>query len=266
MQDVFKQKGFGDRWIQWIMECVRSVSFSVLVNGSPYGRFESSRGLRQSDPLSPYLFVLCADVLSSLMTNAQQTGHIKGIRVSNGGPSISHIQFADDSLFFLKADQKNSTSLLKIFNEYGEASGQVINFDKSSITFGSRVYQQTRDQAMRTLQIPNIGGGGKYLGIPEQFGRRKKEMLQYISKSVQKKINGWQNKFLTTAGKENLIKSVAFAMPIYSINVFELPIKLCSELNSMISRFWWGTTPTKKKLSWVPWKEMSTPKREGGGA
>ncbi|KAL9812071.1 putative RNA-directed DNA polymerase [Arabidopsis thaliana] len=185
------------------------------------------------------------------MTNAQQTGKIKGIQVSNGGPSISHLLFADDSLFFLKAGRKNSLNLLNIFKEYGEASGQIINFDKSSITFGSRVYQETRDHAMQTLQIPNIRGGEKYLGLPEQFGRKKKEMLQYISESVRKKINGWQNKFLTAAGKETLIKSVAFAMPVYSMNVFALPMELCSDLNSMIARFWWGTTATKKKLSWV---------------
>jgi len=264
LEEVLKKKGFATRWIQWIMDCVRSVSFSVLINGSPYGKFSPSRGLRQGDPLSPYLFILCSDVLSSMMTNAQQTGKIIGIQVSNGGPSISHLLFADDSLFFLKADRKNSLNLLNIFKEYGEASGQIINFDKSSITFGSRVYQKTRDHAMQTLQIPNIGGGGKYLGLPKQFGRKKKEMLQYISESVRKKINGWQNKFLTAAGKETLIKSVAFAMPVYSMNVFALPMELCSDLNSMITRFWWGTTATKKKLSWVSWKKMTRPKREGG--
>ncbi|KAG7559049.1 Reverse transcriptase zinc-binding domain [Arabidopsis thaliana x Arabidopsis arenosa] len=264
LEEVLKKKGFANQWIQWIMTCVRTVSFSVLINGIPYGRFEATRGLRQGDPLSPYLFILCSDVLSSMLTNAQMTGEIKGIRVSNGGPAISHLLFADDSLFFLKADRKNSSNLLKIFEEYGEASGQMINLDKSAITFGSHVYQSTRDHVMQTLKIPNSGGGGKYLGLPEQFGRKKKEMFQFISDSVQGKISGWQTKFLTAAGKETLIKSVAYAMPVYSMNVFQLPKELCSEINSMIARFWWGTTPDKKKLSWVSWQKMTTPKKQGG--
>ncbi|KAL1217987.1 putative mitochondrial protein [Cardamine amara subsp. amara] len=147
---------------------------------------------------------------------------------------------------------------------YEDASGQRINMEKSSITFGSKVYQHTRDVLMQLLQIPNVGGGGKYLGLPEQFGQKKQKMLQYIKNRVQSKITGWQTRFLSTAGNEILIKAVAFAMPVYSMNVFQLPIELCSEINSMIARFWWGTTPENKKISWVSWKKMNTSKKSGG--
>lgn len=182
--------------------------------------FEASRGLRQGDTLSPYLFILCADALSSLLNSAQRDGRIKGIVLSNRGPTISHLLFADDSLFFIKANERNSKELLHIFTEYEKASGQVINLDKSAITFGHRVYQHTRNRIMHTLKIPNRGGGRKYFGLPEQFGRKKKLMLQYISEKVRSKINGWQTRFLSTAGKETLIKSVAYAMPIYAMNCF----------------------------------------------
>lgn len=94
------------------MECVRSFSFSVLINGSPYGNFEASRGLRQGDPLLPHLFILCSDVWSSLTTQAPHDKQIKGIQLSNGGPSILYLLFADKSLFFLKTDHKNSKELL----------------------------------------------------------------------------------------------------------------------------------------------------------
>ncbi|XP_010513002.1 PREDICTED: uncharacterized protein LOC104788940 [Camelina sativa] len=264
LEAVLIKKGFHPTWIKWIMGCVETVSFSVLINGSTYGYFRPSRGIRQGDPLSPSLFILCADVLSSLLSQATREGRIQGIQISNGGPRVSHLLFADDSLFFLKANYRNSVNLLQIFKDYGDASGQIINFEKSSITFGSRVYQQTRDRIKHILSIPNVGGGGKYLGLPKQFGRRKKEMLQYIHTHVKQKTDGWQTRFLNTAGKETLIKSVAFAMPVYSMNCFELPKKLCSELDSLIARFWWGSTQEKKKISWVAWKKLVTSKNEGG--
>lgn len=137
--------------------------------------FRAYPGLRQEDPLSPYWFILCANVLSSLLTDAQKEGRIKGIKLINGGPAISHLLFVDASLFFLKADYQNSSQLLHIFEEYEKASGQLINMEKSSIMFGNRVYQQNRDHIMQYLKIPNTRGGRKYLGLPEQFGRNKKD-------------------------------------------------------------------------------------------
>lgn len=178
--------------------CPNSFIFRFLINGSPYGDFIATHGLRQVDHLSQYLFILCLDVLTILMKQGE--GRIKGIRVSNGGPSISHLLFVVDSLFFLKADYANSLQLMKIFEEYGAASGHLINLEKSAITFGNCVYEHTRDGIMQTLKIPNVEGGGKYLGLTEKIGRNEKEMLPYIQEK--KKINSWQTRFLTTADKE----------------------------------------------------------------
>jgi len=109
LEEVMRKKSFCEKWIMLIMKCVTSVSFSVMVNGSSYGHMNGTRGLRQGDPLSPTLFILCADVLSSLIQQAEQNNEIQPVRLSIGGPSISHLLFADDSLFFLKADQTNSS-------------------------------------------------------------------------------------------------------------------------------------------------------------
>ncbi|XP_010462981.1 PREDICTED: uncharacterized protein LOC104743622 [Camelina sativa] len=137
LEEVLIHKGFHTTWIKWIMSCVRSVSFSVIINGSPYGSFRPTRGIRQ----------------------ATREGRIQGIQISNGGPRVSHLFFADDSLFFVKADHRNSSTLLKIFKEYEDASGQMINLEKSSITFGNRVYHHNQGRIKQTLLIPNSGGG-----------------------------------------------------------------------------------------------------------
>ena len=202
-------------------------------------------------PFVPLLIHLMFRCIKFPFFPSNRKGSIKGIQISNGGPRLSHLLFADDSLFFLKADQKNSQNLLQIFQDYGNASGQLINLEKSSITFGNNVYQHTRTSIMQTLKIPNNGGGGKYLGLPEQLSGKKKEMLQYIYDKVKKKIDGWQTKFLSTAGKETLIKAVAYAMPVYFMNCFQLPMVFCFDIDSMIARFWWGSTGEKRKISWI---------------
>jgi len=83
LQAAMFKYGFDVRWIEWIMTCVRTPTFSVNINGAPYGFIQPERGIRQGDPLSPYLFILCAKVLSHMMKKAETQGLIKGIKISN---------------------------------------------------------------------------------------------------------------------------------------------------------------------------------------
>lgn len=92
--------GFNEAWIRKIMFCVSSPTFSILLNGSPFGFFKASRGLRQGDPLSPYLFILCAEVLTSTLSQIQQAKMIDGLKMSRWSPQITHLLYADDVLIF----------------------------------------------------------------------------------------------------------------------------------------------------------------------
>lgn len=122
-----------DNLISLIMRYITTVTFSMVVNG----RVVPTRGLRQGDPLSPILFVLCAQGLSSMLHKLRQRGYIEGVRFGGGGPSISHLLFADDSLLFYKATTNSSRSIKKCLCDYEEASGQMVNFEKSAITFSA---------------------------------------------------------------------------------------------------------------------------------
>ncbi|CAL9026779.1 unnamed protein product [Prunus brigantina] len=114
------------------MTCISTVSFSILLNGQPGAPFFPSRGLRQGDPLSPYLFLIISEVLSLNISKLVNEGELAGIKMARGAPILSHIFFADDSLFFFKAEESNCACLKKILQEYCLASGQEINFQKSS--------------------------------------------------------------------------------------------------------------------------------------
>jgi hypothetical protein len=103
--------GFAERWISLMMARVSSVRYQVRFNSEETDMFNPTRSLRQGDSLSSYLFLLCAEGLSSLLLNEEEVGDIAGVRVCRNAPSVSHLLFADDSLILMKADTNNATSL-----------------------------------------------------------------------------------------------------------------------------------------------------------
>lgn len=135
VKEVLGMIGFDDLWIYWIMKCIETVSYSFLIYGAPQGSVTPSRGLRQGDPLSPYIFILCTEVLSALCARGQADGSLPGIRVARGCPSINHLFFSDDTMFFCKFKPSCVSALMKILAIYEEASGQKNNPQKSASPF-----------------------------------------------------------------------------------------------------------------------------------
>ena len=112
IEAVMERFGFVSSFVNLIMQCVSSVSYSFLVNDTTHGRVLPSRGIRQGDPLSPYIFILCGEVLSGLCRRAQRNGHLSGLRVATPAPRINHLLFADDTMFFLDTDNRSCSSLM----------------------------------------------------------------------------------------------------------------------------------------------------------
>ena len=173
---------------------------------------------------------MCSEVLSGLCNRAQAGGTLVGIQVARGCPQVNHLLFADDTMFFTRANKDCCVALSLILQQYEEASGQRINPDKSSITFSRKTPLALRTMVKRRLKIDKEGGVGKYLGLPEHFGRKKKDLFASIVDKIQQKARGWSTKFLSMAGKLVMLRSVLSAMPSHSMTCFKLPISLCKSI------------------------------------
>ncbi|XP_056851708.1 uncharacterized protein LOC130500775 [Raphanus sativus] len=264
LKAVLSKFGFDDTFISWVMACVETVSYSFLINGSPREQVSPSRGLRQGDPLSPYLFILCTELLAGLCAKAQMRGKLRGIRVARGCPLITHLLFADDTMFFCKSSPDCVAALQDIIRSYESVSGQQINYAKSAITFSAKTPTEVKTRVKRELGIDAEGGIGKYLGLPELFGRKKRDIFAAILDRIRQRIRHWSTKFLSGAGKQVLLKAVLAAMPCYAMSCFKLPASLCKQIQSLLTRFWWDASPEKRKMCWVAWSTLTLPKREGG--
>ncbi|KAL9816679.1 putative reverse transcriptase domain-containing protein [Arabidopsis thaliana] len=140
------------------MQCITTVSYSFLLNGQAKGLVLPERGVRQGDPLSPYLFIICSEVLSGLGLKAQANGSLPGLRVAIGSPRLNHLLFVDDTMFFCRIDNKSCLKLKAILHKYELASGKQINQSKSSITFSVKTPLDCRERVKRTLPIHKEGG------------------------------------------------------------------------------------------------------------
>ncbi|KAB2635662.1 ribonuclease H protein [Pyrus ussuriensis x Pyrus communis] len=200
---MMKAMGFPSEFCQRIEECITTMSYSVLVNRASTGYIQPHRGLRQGDPMSPFLFLISAEGFLALLRRKEEQGVLHGVQVAPGAVPLIHLFFADDAVIFCRC--------------YAEASGQIINREKSSLYFGDNCPQKRRKQLARCANIMGQDDFGKYLGITADFGASKKTVFEGVREALEGRINGWAEQFLSPAGKEILVKAVEMALPNYAM-------------------------------------------------
>ncbi|XP_043687688.1 uncharacterized protein LOC122638901 [Telopea speciosissima] len=264
IKHMLLKMGFSTHWVNMVMACVSSVTYQILINGEPRGTIIPSRGIRQGDPLSLALFILCSHALSCLLIKAKTTGNIKGIRVRNRAPLITHLLFTDDSLLFVEGKVDELYTLKPYLATYCQASGHEINLKKSCMTFSPNTHPRIKRWYSRIMKVPYGSGPKKYLGLPTDFGVSKATLFQDLSKKVHQRVEGWKSKLLSHAGKEVLMKSVVFSMSHYACMHFKLPASNHKSLRQMASNFYWGDTDGRPKMHWISWERLCLSKENGG--
>lgn len=162
--------GFPASLVNLIERCITSVSYKILLNGQPSPNFLPERGLRQGDLLTPYLFILCVDVLLGLLKKEVNTKKIHGTQVARKTPVIPHLFFADDCLLFARSNQGEADRIMAMLMVYEEASGQVIKLDKMEVSFSRNLMVEENLSICSRLRVISVLSHTKYLGMLVIFG------------------------------------------------------------------------------------------------
>lgn len=229
--------------------------------------FKPSQGLRQDDRLLPFLFILIMDALSRLVSRAKVDGALHGIKLARRVPPISHLLFADDLMFFCRANPREAHSLQHILSTFELWTGQTTNMSKSFVSFGKNMRPAKSSRICQILRVGQAPDPGVYLGLPYVLSRSKRATFAKIKENVQKRVAGWKAKALFQAGRTVLINSVASALPAYVMSVFLFLKGLCQSIDVILKIFWRGFSDSSmRRFHPKAWSSICQPKESGAWA
>ena len=212
--------GFCAKWVGWAKWCISTTSFSVLVNGTPAGFFNSSKGLRQGDPISPYLFVLGMEALSCLIKRAVSGGFLTSYRVKGRGGEgvqLTHLMYADDTLIFYDASKDQLAHLSYVLMWFEVISGLRINLDKSEIIPMGKV------ENLKVLALELERKVGKlppiYLGLPLGAPHKSVAVWDGVEERLRRRLAFWKRQYISKGGRLTLIRSALSNMSIYYMSI-----------------------------------------------
>ena len=182
--------GFDSGFFNLVMLCVSTITYKISRDRMEIGHIVPSRGLRQGDPLSLYLFIICAEGLSSVINHYERAGLLHEVRITRVAPCLTHLFFADDCFLFFKANVQEAHVMKTVLSMYGAASGQKVNYNKSSISFSAIVKDDVSHSICSLLGVQGTDDHGTYLGLPSYIGRSKSAVFSYIRDRVWKCLQG----------------------------------------------------------------------------
>ncbi|WMV22162.1 hypothetical protein MTR67_015547 [Solanum verrucosum] len=235
LMKILERMGFGQKWMNWIMFCISTINFYVLINGLPAGFFSSQRGLRQG-------FDVSRDGAESL--------------------EVTHLQYVDDTLIFCGAEEEQLKYLRVILVLFEGVSGLHINWRKS--------FMYPINEVNNMSYIASILGGvvgtlpTTYLGMPLGAKSKSIEIWNGVIEKCEKKLARWKTQYLSMGGRLTLINSVLNALPTYMMSLFPIPARVIKKLDRIRRNFLWQGNNEKKRFHLVKWESVVTGKKNGG--
>ncbi|KAJ4768098.1 RNA-directed DNA polymerase (reverse transcriptase)-related family protein [Rhynchospora pubera] len=259
---VLRQRGFPDRFLHWLFALLSTASSSILLNGRCGPSFNHKRGLRQGDPISPFLFNLAVDVLNKMFEAASIT--VPHNICSKIQPPFFVLQYADDTMLFSTAKGQAVHVLNSVIHSFSLVSGIALNLNKSSlVTFNLSDAHVQAVQA--TLQVHSSPAPLVYLGLPLTLRRPDRLVFQGLIDKVQDKLAGWKSSLLSRAGRLVLARSVLSTVPVYFMSVFKLPAWVIKALDRIRCNFIWGSSnSTGRAMHLLSLDKVCLPKELGG--
>ena len=196
LKEVLLRFGFNETFTSWIMACVTTVSFEILINGGKFDQFKPSRGVRQGDPLSPYLFILAQEVLSRLLNREFHLKKISGVKASLNGPASIHVMYADDIMLFSKATRMEGKAINECLDMYYKWSGQCINRSKSGIYFSKHTPRQTTRGIKQIFHMKGLKDS-IYLGAPMFLSKSPSKDFNFLQNKLEARLSGWRSRTLS---------------------------------------------------------------------
>ncbi|GAU10246.1 hypothetical protein TSUD_418780 [Trifolium subterraneum] len=263
LEYMLRRCGFCDKWVDWIRVCVFAGNLSVLVNGSPTSEINIQRGLKQGDPLAPFLFLLVVEGLSGVMRRAVDMNLFKGFSMGRNHVVIFHLQYADDTLCIGEASVENLWTIKAILRGFEMASGLKVNFWKSGL-IGVNVHPTFMEMACTFLNCRLSSLPFKYLGLPIGANPKNMSTCEPLLVHIRNRLNSWRNKYISLGGRIVMINAVLNAIPIFHLSFSKMPIKVWKKVVRVQREFLWGGVKGGKKVNWARWSVVCRDKNKGG--
>ena len=259
---ILGARGFDDRWRSWVSQVLTTGKTAVMLNGVPGRWINCRRGLRQGDPLSPYLFIIVADVLQRLIFRATARGDLQ--HPIDPTLPCPILQYADDTLILSKGDVASMVTLKRILDDFSTATGLTINFHKSTFV-PMNVDDAVASEMAETLGCSVSSFPQTYLGLPLSPHKLRFADYQPLLDSFDRYLAGWKARLLSTGGRIVLVNSVLGSLPIYYMSSILLPRNVRELLDAKRRAFLWtGEEHCHGSSCLVAWDDVCQPRELGG--
>eukprot|EP00253_Pinus_taeda_P015690 PITA_15690 len=233
---VLEAYGFEKRWIEWIFSMISSPIFSILVNGTPTRTFNTSRGIRQGDPISPFLFILAAEGLGRIIKREIRKKKIRGLKPWGNNLAITHQQFVDDIMLFREVSIKEVRAIKEVLEIFMEALRMEINKEKS-YKFIFNTPEAIKAHLTRTLGFRQGDLPTKYLGNQLDIHPTRMKNCQEVIDKIKRRLTSWSFRSLNIARRIVLLKSVLQSISIYPLSIRAASKGVCTKLREIFGKF-----------------------------